>query len=216
MGLIRRTFSALAAALALACLGAFASAALADDAPAGDAARGAKLGYTCFGCHGVPDYRNAYPNYHVPKIGGQHYGYLVAALGEYRAGARPHPTMKGQASSLTEQDARDLAAFFSTANPVKSAGKGSGTPPAAAQTCVACHGTDGIGITPDYPTLAGQHADYIEQALKAYRKGVRQNAVMNGMAAPLKDEDIRALADYFAQQSPPLWVPLPPRGPGAP
>ena len=215
MGLIRRTFSVFAAPLALAALGGFAGAALADDAPAGDAARGAKLGYTCYGCHGIADYRNAYPNYHVPKIGGQHYAYLVAALGEYRAGARPHPTMKGQASSLSEQDARDLAAYFSTTSPVTSGGKASGTPPAAAATCVACHGADGVGITPDYPTLAGQHADYIEQALTAYRKGARQNAVMNGMAAQLKDEDIHALAQYFAQQSPPLWVPLAPHGPGA-
>ncbi len=216
MGLIRRTFSVPAAALALASLGGLAGAALADDAPAGDAARGAKLGYTCFGCHGIPDYRNAYPNYHVPKVGGQHYGYLVAALAEYRSGARQHPTMKGQASSLSERDARDLAAFFATANPVKSSGKGSGTLPAAGQTCVACHGSDGVGLTPDYPTLAGQHADYLEQALKAYRKGARQNPVMNPMAATLKDEDIRALAEYFAQQSPSLWVPLPAHGPAAP
>jgi len=129
--------------------------------------------------------------------------------GEYRAGARPHPTMKGQASSLSEQEARDLAAYFSTANPVKSGGKATGTPPAAAATCVACHGADGVGITADYPTLAGQQPDYIEQALAAYRKGTRQNAVMNGMAAQLKDEDIRELAEYFSQQSPSLWVPLP-------
>ena len=88
-------------------------------------------------------------------------------------------------------------------------------PPAAGMTCVACHGRDGVGVTPDYPTLAGQHPDYIEQALKAYRKGVRQNPVMNGMAAPLKDEDIHALAEYFSQQSPSLWVPLPPHSPGA-
>src|SRR5262249_53407809 len=88
-----------------------ASAALAPSAraeePAGDAARGAKLAYTCYGCHGIPDYRNAYPNYRVPRLGGQHVGYLVAALGEYRGGLRAHPTMKGQASSLSEQDVRD-------------------------------------------------------------------------------------------------------------
>jgi cytochrome c553 len=215
MDLIRRTFSVLAAALALAALGGFAAAAVADDAPAGDAARGAKLGYTCYGCHGIPDYRNAYPNYHVPKIGGQHAAYLAAALGEYRAGARPHPTMKGQASSLSEQDARDLAAYFSTSDPVKSGGKTTGTPPAAAMTCIACHGTDGVGITADYPTLAGQQPDYIEQALAAYRKGTRQNAVMNGMAAQLKDADIAALAEYFSQQSPALWVPRAPHGPTA-
>jgi cytochrome c553 len=213
MALTRRTFT-VAVALAAASLGGVAAARA--DEPAADAAHGARLGYTCYGCHGIPDYRNAYPTYHVPKIGGQHYAYLVAALGEYRAGARPHPTMKGQASSLSEQDARDLAAFFSSANPVKSGGKATGTAPAAATTCVACHGADGVGILPEYPTLAGQHADYLEQALKAYRKGSRQNAVMNGMAGQLKDEDIRALAEYFSQQTPPLWVPLPPRGPGAP
>lgn len=216
MGLIRRTFPLLAAALALASLGAVAPAARAEDAPAGDATRGARLGYTCFGCHGIPDYRNAYPSYHVPKIGGQHYAYLVSALGEYRAGARPHPTMKGQAASLNEQDARDLAAYFATAAPVKSEGKAAGMPPKAAMTCIACHGTDGVGITPDYPTLSGQHADYIEQALRAYKKGTRQNAVMNAMAAQLQDDDITAVAAYFAGQTPPLWVPRPPHGPGAP
>jgi len=204
------------AALVLAGLVVAGGAPRADEPPPGDVAHGAKLGYTCFGCHGIPDYRNAYPGYHVPKLGGQHYAYLVAALGEYRSGARPHPTMKGQAASLTEQDARDLAAYFAGANPVKSAGHATGTPPAAAMTCIACHGSDGVGLTPDYPTLAGQHADYIEQALKAYRRGARQNPVMNPMAATLKDEDIRALAEYFAQQSPPLWVPRPPSSPGAP
>jgi cytochrome c553 len=179
------------------------------DGPAGDAARGARVAYTCLGCHGIPDYRNAYPNYHVPKLGGQHAGYMVAALTEYRGGARPHPTMRGQAASASEQDLRDAAAYFATGTPVASSGKGSGTPPAAGATCVACHGADGVGILPDYPTLAGQHADYIEQALRAYRGGKRQHAVMNGMAASLKDEDIRALARYFSQQSPALWVPLP-------
>lgn len=216
MRLKRRIIPAPVVGAALAGLLALGGAARADEAPAADAARGARLGYTCYGCHGIPDYRNAYPAYHVPKIGGQHYAYLVAALGEYRAGARRHPTMKGQAASLSEQDLRDLAAYFATSSPVSSAGHAAGSAPAAAQTCVACHGTDGVGIQPDYPTLAGQHADYIEQALKAYRKGTRQNAIMNGMSAQLKDEDIRALAEYFAGQAPPLWVPLPPHGPGAP
>jgi cytochrome c553 len=197
-----------AVALALGALGLAAGARA--DAPAGDAARGARVAYTCLGCHGIPDYRNAYPNYHVPKLGGQHAGYMTAALGEYRAGARPHPTMRGQAGSISEQDVRDVAAYFATATPVTSSGKGVGTPPAAATTCVACHGPDGVGILPEYPTLAGQHADYLEQALKAYRGGKRQNAIMNGMAAALKDEDIRQLAEYFSKQAPSLWVPLPP------
>jgi len=209
MALSMRTWMVLAATLGLCAT--FAS--RAEDAPAGDAAHGAKIAYTCFGCHGIPDYRNAYPNYHVPEIGGQHAAYLAAALAEYRSGARQHPTMHGQALSLSEQDLRDLAAYFESKDPVVSGGKPIGTLPAAGQTCVACHGADGVGVLPEYPTLAGQHADYLEQALKAYRKGTRQNAIMNGMAAALKDEEIAALALYFSQQRPALRVPLPPHAP---
>ena len=76
-------------------------------------------------------------------------------------------------------------------------GRPVGTAPKAAQTCIACHGTDGIGIMPEYPNLTGQHPDYIEQALKAYRSGQRKNAVMAGMAGALKDEDIDALAELL-------------------
>jgi len=181
------------------------------DGTAADAARGAKRAYTCFGCHGIPNYRNSYPAYHVPKIGGQHEAYLVSALSEYSSGARPHTTMRSQAGSMTEQEIRDVAAYFASTMPAAAADKTVGTPPAAAATCVACHGANGVGITGDYPNLGGQHADYIVQALKAYRKGTRQNAIMNGMAAALSDEDIQAIAHYFAQQSPALSVPKAPR-----
>lgn len=185
--------------------------AVADEAAsqAANPAHGAKVAYTCLGCHGIADYRNAYPDYHVPKLGGQHADYLVAALAEYRSGARPHPTMRSQATPMDDTMLHDIAAYFSTATPAKSGGAAIGAAPKAAETCQACHGADGVGILPEYPTLAGQHADYIEQALKAYRSGKRQNAVMAPMAAALKDEDIHALALYFSQQSPSLWVPLP-------
>lgn len=199
-----RWFALAAALLALSSL---APAPASADAPAGDPARGAHLAYTCFGCHGIADYRNAYPNYRVPRLGGQHAAYIVAALDEYRAGGRTHPTMKGQASSLSEQDVRDIAAFFATAAPVTSAGKVAGTAPVAAQVCSACHGKDGVGLTADYPTLAGQYADYLEQALKAYRKGSRSNAIMAGFTSALSDADIHALAHYFSLQQPALWVP---------
>lgn len=189
----------------------------AQAAPAGgDVKRGANLAYTCYGCHGIPDYRNAYPAYHVPKIGGQHEAYIVAALTEYRSGARPHPTMRSQAISFSDQDIKDLAKYFATTEPVKSDGQPTGTAPAAAQVCAACHGNDGVGILPEYPTLSGQHRDYLEQALHAYRKGTRQNAIMQGFAAQLKDEDIKALAAYFSQQQPSLWVPRAPKAPGVP
>lgn len=183
-------------------------------APAGDAARGANLAYTCYGCHGVPDYRNAYPAYHVPKLGGQHEGYIYSALTEYKNGSRAHPTMVGQAASMSDQNMRDIAAYFASNEPVKSDGQPTGTAPAAAAVCAACHGPDGVGILPEYPTLSGQHHDYLEQALHAYRKGTRKNAIMAPMAAALTDADIKALAAYFSQQTPSLWTPLPPKSPG--
>ena len=82
-------------------------------APAGDVARGKQLTYTCQGCHGIPGYKNAYPHYHVPKIGGQSQQYLVNALTEYRQGKRKHPTMQAQAESFSEADIADIAAFLS-------------------------------------------------------------------------------------------------------
>lgn len=97
-----------------------APAAAAAPAPAtgkgkGDAAKGRQLTYTCQGCHGITGYKNAYPNYHVPKIVGQSEQYLVNALTEYRKGSRKHPTMQAQAQSFSDQDISDIAAFLSTA-----------------------------------------------------------------------------------------------------
>lgn len=71
---------------------------------------------TCMGCHGIKGYTNVYPTYHVPKLAGQHSEYIIAALKEYRAGNRKHPTMHAQASSLSDQDMADIAAFFSSGN----------------------------------------------------------------------------------------------------
>lgn len=79
----------------------------------GDAANGKMLTYTCQGCHGIEGYRNIYPHYHVPRIGGQSRDYLVNALSEYRRGTRRHPTMQAQARSFSEQDIADMAAFLS-------------------------------------------------------------------------------------------------------
>ena len=80
----------------------------------GDASRGKGLVYTCKGCHGLTGYKNAYPSYHVPMIGGQSETYLRNALGEYRTGKRKHPTMQAQAESFSEQDIADIAAYLSS------------------------------------------------------------------------------------------------------
>ncbi len=188
----RRANSCIAAAvLALAsCV------ALAD----GDAARGAKLAYSCLGCHGIENYKNAYPKYSVPKVGGQNQAYVVAALAAYKAGARWHPTMRGFATELSDQDRADLAAYFKAATPKIPGGEPIGTPPAAAATCVACHGKNGVGTMDEYPNLAGQHADYLVQVLNDYRLGKRKNPIMQPFAQQLSQEDIQALARFFAAQ----------------
>jgi len=80
----------------------------------GDAAAGERLIYTCQGCHGVTGYKNAYPNYHVPRIGGQSEQYLLNALTEYKKGSRKHPTMQAQAQSFSDQDIANIAAYLST------------------------------------------------------------------------------------------------------
>ena len=83
----------------------------------GDSTRGQTFSYTCKGCHGVEGYKNAYPNYHVPKIGGQSFLYLYNALTAYKAGTRQHPTMQAQAQSFSDQDIADLALYLSEQKP---------------------------------------------------------------------------------------------------
>lgn len=170
---------------------------------AADTARGAKLAYTCHGCHGIPNYKNAYPIYSVPKLGGQHAAYMVAALKEYKSGDRAHATMHAQAISLSDTDLADIAAYLA-GQEQKPTGRPVGTVPKAGQTCIACHGNDGVGIMPEYPNLAGQHEDYIANSLRSYKSGVRKNAIMSGMAAPLQEQDIRELAKYYSAQRPSL------------
>ena len=81
---------------------------------AGDPTQGEKKFYTCYGCHGVVDYKNAYPDYSVPKLRHQNAAYLIAVLKEYREGSRPHPTMHAQAASLSDQDIESLATFLAS------------------------------------------------------------------------------------------------------
>lgn len=169
-------------------------------ATAGDAERGRSLAYTCMGCHGIENYKNAYPKYSVPKLGGQNPAYVVAALGEYRAGNRWHPTMQGLATTLSDEDRADLAAWFASVAEAKPGAKLVGTPPAQAEACTACHGQNGAGTMAEYPDIGGQHADYLAQALNDYRLGKRKNAIMAPFARQLARADIEALAAYFSMQ----------------
>ena len=147
--------------------------------PAGDAAKGATKAAMCIGCHGIVGYQATFPEvYKVPMIAGQSAKYVVSALAAYQKGDRKHPTMRGIAASLTEQDMADLGAFY------EAQGKSAGLPAAPAAlarpvpeplkdrmaACVACHGANfSAPIDPSYPRLAGQHADYLYAALKAYQ-----------------------------------------------
>jgi cytochrome c553 len=172
---------------------------------AGDAQRGKQLGYTCLGCHGVENYKNVYPTYSVPSLVGQHADYIVAALKAYRSKERSHGTMYAQASSLSDQDMADIAAYFAGPAVLEPGAPATGNAPAkVAQLCSSCHGANGVGITGDFPTLSGQHADYLERALDEYRKGGRKNPIMAGFAAQLNDADLKEIARYYAQQQPKL------------
>jgi cytochrome c553 len=175
-------------------------------APTGDATRGKALAYTCNGCHAIPNYKNVYPTYSVPKLHGQRPEYLVSALKAYKSGERSHGTMHSQASSMNEQDMADVAVYLAGSE-VLTASKNdvpATARPKATEVCLACHGTNGVGITADYPTIAGQHKDYIERALHDYQKGGRKNPVLAGMAATLTPADIEQLATYYSSQSPSL------------
>jgi cytochrome c553 len=169
----------------------------------GDAHRGKELSYTCLGCHGIDGYRNAYPDYSVPKLEGQSPEYLISALHDYRTGDRSHLTMHSQASELSDQDIADIAVFFA-GKPLTASGKPQGTVPKAATLCTSCHGQDGVAIAPMYPSLAGQHQDYLVRSLEEYQKGGRKNPVMKGLAAPLKPAEITEIAAYFSALTPAL------------
>jgi len=193
----------------------------AQDAKAGDAAAGQKKADMCIGCHGIPGYQASFPEvYKVPKIAGQGSKYIVAALNGYKKGERRHPSMRGIAGSLSDQDMADLAAYFEQLG--KTAGDAGvekvstkadaplpAPPPEVAKllaqaNCASCHGANfSQPIDPSYPKLAGQYADYLYAALKAYQVEHNQvlgrsNAIMMGMARPLTRPEIKALAQYIS------------------
>jgi len=171
----------------------------------GDPDRGAVLASSCLGCHGIPGQRNGYPSYRVPKLGGQHAEYLVLGMQGYKNLGRAHPTMRAQAATLSEQDMRDLAAYFVSHSEVETDYKASSAQiargRAKAAVCAACHGDAGVSETSNWPTLAGQHKDYLVQAMEQYRNGQRNDPVMAGQLINLSEDDIEDLAAFYAAQS---------------
>jgi cytochrome c553 len=176
---------------------------------AGDPVAGRAKFDTCVGCHSIPGWTNVYPTYHVPRLGGQHADYVVAALRAYQAGERRHPSMHANSNILSEQDMRDIAAFVAEAQATERPSPVRGNVAAGqvkSETCVACHGPDGNSPITLYPRLDGQHEDYLRRSLQEYQSGARDNAIMKGIAAPLSAQDIADLSAYFASQSDGLTV----------
>lgn len=196
---------ALSLLLALAGFASLASA----QAVQGDAKAGEKKNAMCIGCHGIPGYQASFPQvYRVPMISGQNGKYIASALDAYRKGDRKHPSMRGVAASLSDQDIADLAAYYEKHGRVETAAA-----PAPAElpaglkdklaTCTACHGANFSTTTdPANPRLAGQHADYLYASLKSYQGGTavagRGNPTMMAMAKPLSDGELKQIAAYLA------------------
>jgi len=183
----------------------------------GNAENGGKKVAMCVGCHGIVGYQASFPEIHkVPMIAGQSATYIVTALNAYRGGDRKHPTMRAVAASLSDQDIADLAAYYAQLGlkegdaPPPAAGK---APSASVQAlidrdaqnkCTTCHGAN--FNTPNDGTvakLAGQHADYLYVALKAYKTDShpysgRSNGVMSGQAKKFTTTELKDLASYIS------------------
>jgi cytochrome c553 len=173
-----------------------------------DLAKGQAIAQVCAACHTADGSRGSPAN---PILAGQHPEYLVKQLQEFKSGKRNNAIMKGFASTLSEDDMRNVAAFYAS----KSAKPGfakdkalvalgekiyrGGIADKAVPACAACHGPSGSGLPAQYPRLGGQHSDYTEAQMVAFRVGVRANsAQMTTIAAKLSDREIKAVSDYIA------------------
>jgi cytochrome c553 len=184
----------------------------ADPAPASakpDLAKGqAKATEVCVACHTNDGSRGSPAN---PILQGQHPEYLVKQLTEFKADKRPSAVMKGFAQTLTEQDMKNVAAFYATKQAKPGFAKNKelvqlgekiyrgGLPDRQIAACAGCHGPNGAGIPSQFPRIAGQHADYTETQLMAFRTRGRPNSPqMTDITGQMTDREIKAVADYLA------------------
>jgi cytochrome c553 len=188
-----------------------ATSAFAADAPASakpDLARGQAIAtQVCAACHTMDGSRGSPAN---PILQGQHPEYIAKQLVEYKTGKRDNPIMKGFASALSDADIKNVAAFYAgkQAKPGFAKNKDlvtlgekiyrGGIAERQVPACSGCHSPTGAGIPSQYPRLGGQHADYTETQLVAFRGGTRNNnAQMTGVAAKMNDREIKAVSDYI-------------------
>ena len=201
-------------ALLLSCLLAAASAttALAEEAKASakpDLAKGQTTSTNvCAACHTNDGSRGSPAN---PILQGQHPEYLAKQLAEFKSGKRANAIMQGMSMTLSEADMKNVAAYYAGKQAKAGFAKNKdlvalgekiyrgGVAERSIPACAGCHSPSGAGIPAQYPRLAGQHADYTEAQLVAFRGGVRNNNLqMTGVAAKLNDKEIKAVADYIA------------------
>ncbi len=162
----------------------------------------------CAACHTSDGSRGSPAN---PILQGQHPEYLVKQLTEFKSGKRANAIMMGMASALSEDDMRNVAAFYAGKQAKPGFAKNKelvslgekiyrgGIADRSVPACAGCHSPTGAGIPAQYPRMAGQHADYTEAQLVAFRGGVRKNSLqMTGVAAKMNDREIKAVSDYIA------------------
>lgn len=177
------------------------------EAAAGDIAAGRALAQAkCVACH---DMDGASMGPDVPHLAGQNAAYMLSALGEYKSGARPHAALQQLASQLTDADARNVVAFYASLKPINAAKAAAGAAgdrlaagKEAAAQCAACHGSDGNSKASGTPSLAGQHPEYIANAIAAYANGVRKDASMDAIAKGVVEASAQNIGLYFASQAP--------------
>jgi cytochrome c553 len=197
------------AALLLSTLLLASSAAMAADAAKPDLAKGqAKSTEVCAACHTNDGSRGSPAN---PILQGQHPEYLTKQLSEFKAGKRENPVMKGFASTLSEEDMKNVAAFYASKQAKPGFAKNKdlvklgekiyrgGIADRQVPACAGCHNPTGAGNPSLFPRLGGQHADYTEAQLVAFRGHARKNSPqMIDVAAKMNDREIKAVADYIA------------------
>jgi cytochrome c553 len=173
-----------------------------------DVAKGQQLAAACMACHTADGTRGSPAN---PILAGQHAAYIVKQLVEFKSGKRKNAIMQGMAAPLSEDDMRHIAAFYASKSAKPGAAKSKdtvaqgeaiwrgGIMAKGVPACAACHGPAGSGIPAQYPRIGGQHADYTEAQMLAFRSGARgNNAQMQAIAYKMNDAEIKAVSDYVA------------------
>ena len=200
------------AAFLIAAFAAFAGgAALAAETAAAakpDLAKGQAASASCQACHLADGNRGAPAN---PILQGQHPEYLVKQLMEFKSGKRKNAVMTGMAAALSNADMKNIAAFYASKQAKPGFAKSKDTVTLGEQiyrggiaakqvpACAGCHAPSGAGMPAQYPRLGGQHAEYTEAQLVAFRSGARGNsAQMMSIAARMSDKEIKAVSDYIA------------------